>query len=190
MEHIYQQDSFGENWFSYPNLYSKMVHEHPSGSHFVEVGSWKGKSSAYMGVIIANSNKGIKFDCVDTWLGSTEHIEIMKNLGNDLLYSTFINNMKPLEGYYNAVRMSSVDASKTYKNESLDFVFIDASHECERVKEDIEAWFPKVKIGGYLAGHDYDLYFPDVEKAVNESPLVQPFTVSESCWIHLKIRKS
>ena len=187
MDHIYQQDSFGENWFSYANLYSKIVREHPSGSHFVEVGSCQGKSSAYMGVAIANSKKNIKFDCVDTWLGSTEHIEIMKNAGNDLLYSTFISNMKPLEDYYSAVRMSSVDASKTYKNESLDFVFIDASHEYESVKEDIEAWFPKIKRGGYLAGHDYD--WPGVEKATNESVFVQPFTVSENCWIHLKISK-
>ena len=186
LDHIYEQDSFGETWFTYPNLYSKMVHEYPSGSHFVEVGSWKGKSSSYMGVMIANSNKDIKFDCVDTWLGSTEHTEIMKDLGNDLLYNTFINNMKPLEGYYSVVRMLSVDASKTYKNESLDFVFIDASHEYENIKEDIEAWFPKIKRGGYLAGDDYDNFWPGVKQAVDVSSLVQPFTVSVGCWIHLK----
>ena len=38
----------------------------------------------------------------------------------------------------------------------MDFVFIDASHEADMVYLDCEAWWPKVKVGGVLAGHDYD----------------------------------
>ena len=75
MNHIYQEPQFGENWFTYPNLYKKIVNEFPSGSKFVEVGSWKGKSAAFMAVEIANSNKQIDFYCVDTWEGSVEHQE-------------------------------------------------------------------------------------------------------------------
>ena len=37
---------------------------------------------------------------------------------------------------------------------SLDFVFLDASHEYKDVKDDIEHWLPKVKIGGTLGGDD------------------------------------
>ena len=44
-------------------------------AHFVEVGSYKGRSTSFMAVEIANSGKQIKFDCVDTWEGSPEHQE-------------------------------------------------------------------------------------------------------------------
>lgn len=54
------------------------------------------------------------------------------------------------------VRKSSLDAAETIQDKSLDFVFIDADHSYEAVKNDIEAWENKVKTGGYLSGHDYD----------------------------------
>ncbi len=63
MKHFYQQVG-NENWFDYPGLYESMVNHFPDRSHFVEVGSWKGRSAAYMGVEILNSNKCIQFDCV------------------------------------------------------------------------------------------------------------------------------
>ena len=43
MEHIYNQEQFGENWFTYPTVYDSVVQLFPSGSKFVEVGCWKGK---------------------------------------------------------------------------------------------------------------------------------------------------
>jgi len=39
----------------------------------------------------------------------------------------------------------------------LDFVYIDADHSYKSVKEDINAWAPKVREGGIVAGHDYYL---------------------------------
>jgi hypothetical protein len=145
-----------------------MVQKFPSGSKFVEIGSWKGKSSAFMAVELANSNKSIEFYCIDTWEGSVEH----KGIDNiDLLYYQFILNMKPLAKYYKPIRARSLEAASLFRDNSLDFVFIDASHEYEDVKKDIQTWLPKIKKGGVLAGHDYYLgydYFPGVKKAVNE----------------------
>lgn len=59
----------------------------------------------------------------------------------------------------------STEAAKTIEDE-LDFVYIDANHNYEFVKEDIETWYPKLKSGGILSGHDYPT--PSVAKAVNE----------------------
>lgn len=42
---------------------------------------------------------------------------------------------------------------------SLDFIYIDAQHKYEKVKEDLVDWWPKLKIGGIFAGHDY-MYNP------------------------------
>lgn len=49
-----------------------------------------------------------------------------------------------------------------------DVVFIDALHDYESVKQDIALWWPLVREGGYLAGHDYQHRFPGVMRAVAE----------------------
>ncbi len=61
----------------------------------------------------------------------------------------------------------TVNASKYVEDASLDFVFIDADHSYEGVRNDIEAWLPKVRPGGYLIGHD--IHFETVKKAVTEA---------------------
>ena len=67
MNHIYRQPEFGPAYFRYPEFYSDMVKRFPSGSHFVEIGCFLGKSTAYISVEIANSGKDIKFDAIDHW---------------------------------------------------------------------------------------------------------------------------
>jgi glycosyltransferase involved in cell wall biosynthesis len=181
MKHIYNQPQFGEVWFNYPNLYKSMVERFPSGSKFVEVGSWKGMSSAFLAVEIANSNKDIDFYCVDTWEGSVEHEQY--GIDTSSLYDTFLNNMSPLQKYYKAIRAQSLQAVKQFADKSLDFIFIDASHEYEDVKEDIIAWIPKLKEGGVIAGHDYiNDDFPGVKKAVHE--VLSNIKVIDTCWVY------
>lgn len=156
MQHFYKD--IGEDWFNYADFYAKVVAEACSGSRFVEVGSWKGRSASFMGVEIANSGKSITLDCVDTWLGSSEHayINCMLEKDKDWLYNLFIENIKPVKHIVKPVRLDSISASKLYADKSLDFVFIDAAHEYEHVYADITHWLPKIKNNGILAGHDYD----------------------------------
>ncbi len=185
MNHIYQDKTFGENWFTYKNLYKSMVEKFNSGSIFVEVGCWKGKSSAYLAVEILNSGKNIKLNCIDTWKGSVEHLEY-EHVKKNTLYDLFINNVSPLLTIINPIRMESVDASKIFEDNSIDFIFIDASHDYNNVKSDIKSWYPKLKNGGVIAGHDYNNW-KGVEKAVNEFFINKDFLISEECWIHEKI---
>lgn len=186
MNHIYDLPEFGENWFTYPNLYKSIVKKFSSGSKFVEVGSWKGKSAAYLAVEIINSKKDIKLDCVDTWKGSAEHVDDQYVKSNSL-YELFIKNTSSLSFVINPIKMDSISASKTYEDNSIDFVFIDANHEYIHVKNDIEAWFPKVKVGGTIAGHDYRNGWTDVDKAVNEFFAEKKILAGESCWVYEKI---
>jgi hypothetical protein len=129
-----------------------MVKRFPNNSKFIEIGSWKGQSAAYMVVEIINSKKDIKFICVDTWNGSIEH-QSYDEISD--LYNIFKNNMSPFKSYYTDLRLPSVEASKLFNDNSIDFIFIDASHEYEDVKNDIIHWLPKVKKNGILSGHDY-----------------------------------
>lgn len=52
-------------------------------------------------------------------------------------------------------KMSTVQASTEVRNGSISFVYIDASHSYADVKADIEAWWPKLKVGGLMGGDDY-----------------------------------
>jgi cephalosporin hydroxylase len=187
MEHIFYQAQFGENWFTYPNLYSRFVKELSNGSKIVEVGCWKGKSIAYLAVEIINSGKDIKVDAIDTWKGTPDEDVHQKDkyVIEDKLYELFLSNIAPVSSVINPIRMSSVEAAKLYEDESIDVVFIDAGHTYEDVKADILAWYPKVKKGGYVSGHDYPWSGGDaVKKAVDE--LVRGFEVTEGCWVHKK----
>tara|TARA_R110000868_G_scaffold276064_4_gene535710 strand:+ start:2800 stop:5868 length:3069 start_codon:yes stop_codon:yes gene_type:complete len=58
----------------------------------------------------------------------------------------------------------SVQASELTQPESLDFVYIDAIHTEPAVYEDMCCWWPKVKSGGWLCGHDFQ--FQGVSGAV------------------------
>jgi len=182
MQHFYQ--NIGEDWFTYPNFYSSLVKNLCDGSKIVEVGSWRGRSACFLGVEIHNSGKNILLDCVDTWNGSEEHIgyDILKNDG---LYNEFINNIKQISHIITPIRKESLDAVNMYEDESLDVVFLDASHKYEDVKADLNAWYKKVKKGGIFSGHDYPTW-KDVVKAVDEFFPEKNFYSSEFCWIHKK----
>lgn len=154
VEHFYENI---QGWCGFYNIYRNAVNRFPNGSHFVEIGSWKGQSAAFMAVEIINSGKQIKFDCVDTWRGTLNEEQHQQDPSviNDTLYDEFIANMTPVEGYYTPIRMDSVSAAATYPDASLDFVFIDGDHLYEGVRADILAWLPKVKKGGFIAGDDF-----------------------------------
>ena len=53
------------------------------------------------------------------------------------------------------IKSFSVPAALLFDNEFFDWVYIDANHAYEAVKADLEAWWPKIKKGGFIAGHDY-----------------------------------
>ena len=167
-------------------FYKMSVERAHSIAHFVEIGSYRGRSSSFMAVEIIRSGKQIKFDCVDTWLGSVEHQagQAFQDdaVINGTLFDTFQKNMEPVKGHYNPVRRDSITASKLYADESLDWVFIDASHDYESVLADINAWYPKVKKGGIISGHDFP--HDPVRQAVTEK-LKNPLTHGQ-CWYSTK----
>ena len=190
MEHIYHEPQFGEDWFSYPKLYSRFVKELNSGSKIIEVGCWKGKSTAYLAVEIINSGKDIKLDAVDIWECNDQEYNIKYSIQDDpyiksnSLYELFLSNISSVSSVVCPIRMRSTEASKLYEDGSVDVVFIDAAHDYESVRDDIKCWYPKVKPGGYLAGHDYA--WVGVSKAVNEV-FGNSVENTELCWVFKKL---
>ena len=183
MEHFFENI---QGWFIYDEIYDIAVNTAKDGAHFVEVGAWRGRSTSYMAVNIANSGKKIKFDVVDTWRGSVDE-EVHQqdpSVINDTLYDEFLANMEPVKHIVNPIRMTSEAAVELYEDNTLDFVLIDGSHEYELVKKDLTNWLAKLKPGAMLAGDDYE--WPGVKQAVNE--LLPGFTHMPviGCWVYFK----
>lgn len=175
-QHIYKDI---EGWFNFEDFYSEVASNARDDWQMVEVGCWKGRSAAFLLVELANAGVNPSFFCVDTWDGSPEHLdENSQHYEPEIqienwLYNKFLENMKPLEDLYTPIRKASVEAAKTFADNSLDFVFIDASHDYDNVMDDLNAWYPKMKkckscghSDAIFAGHDFP--FGGVSKAVIE----------------------
>lgn len=81
------------------------------------------------------------------------------------------------------LRTTSLKAAQKFEDGSLDFVFIDAIHDYDHVKEDIQAWLPKVKKGGMLCGDDYKpKRFNGLCKGVQE--VLPDFTLNGVVWCY------
>ena len=205
MEHFYKDI---QGWFTFPQFYSTMAQKFQSDIqdryHIVEVGTWLGQSAAFLAVELINNGNSdnIIFDCVDTWEGSSEHLNkdgmieyvwekhdennncILSEkyvMTSDELYNKFLSNIEPGKHIINPYKMKSTDAAKLYDDKSLDLVFIDAGHSFEDVVADIKAWLPKVRDYGFIAGHDYS-WDDEVKRAVHSMfPTIS--IEMEGCWV-------
>ena len=85
------------------------------------------------------------------------------------------------------MEMTSAEASKLIKDESLDIVYIDANHTYDSVIEDLTLWLPKVKLGGYITGHD--LWFDVVRQAIGDFFRKEPdISFVDSSFIYKKTK--
>lgn len=121
----------------------------------VEVGVWKGEFSDFL----LQKWKGEKLYSVDPWknFASDEYIDEL-NIKQEEFDRISVDVKNLLSKYGNRseiIRDVSANAVFSFPNNSLDFVYLDARHHYEGVKEDIENWFPKVKSNGIFCGHDY-----------------------------------
>jgi hypothetical protein len=63
------------------------------------------------------------------------------------------------------IKKASLEAASDIPDD-LDFVYIDANHNYEYVKADVETYYPKVRMGGVIGGHDFTVDFQSVIYAV------------------------
>lgn len=139
-----------------------------------ELGVWKGKMSEKLLGRLPN----LKLIMVDRWTppvpGDSYHtsgsqMALCNKEDFERVYDEALSRIEPYADKCIIYRMTTVEASKKIEDNSLDFVFIDADHSYEGVKNDIIHWRKKVKPGGWLCGHDWGkLNKGNVEKAVRE----------------------
>lgn len=152
MNHFYESLT-GGFWFkpSYERILDALPKLTPS--QWCEVGVFHGRSLAWLGVEVVNRGLPVTIHAVDSFAGWPGVAQ------GEVLRASFDQNMAPLREHLNGqLRVwpyPSLEASKGFEDESLDVVWIDADHEYEAVKADIEAWFPKLKPGGIMGGDDW-----------------------------------
>ena len=86
---------------------------------------------------------------------------------HDKNYRETLERMKPYENI-EILRGLSWRMSQFVPDESLHLCYLDAGHYYDAVIKDLNAWYPKIKKGSILAGHDYANKDYQVFEAVQE----------------------
>jgi hypothetical protein len=115
--------------------------------HAAEIGVYKGEFSE----LLLSRWQGSKLLSIDPWQPD-------ENVSADR-YERFFGEAQGRLSTFGCRsqiwRLSSEDAAHQVDVESLDFAYLDARHDEESVTRDLELWWPRIRIGGVLAGHDY-----------------------------------
>lgn len=177
-----------EGWFSFDdaNFVANVCEKIKEGT-VVELGCYAGRSTAVMAPICRRNVSS--FIAVDNFCGTDPRDLATKNQRDRDMQAVFKNNMKKmgLLDYIEVHKLDSAASAQLFVDGSVDFCFIDASHLEENVVKDIDAWWPKIKEGGVMAGHDYT--WGSVKNATGAFIQVHGFlklVVSGNCWKVIK----
>lgn len=127
----------------------------------LELGVWYGYN---MGHFLDECNNIEMLYGVDPYL---PYQDWNRYIGQDLMDAAENSTRQILSQFPNRgtlLKTTSLDASKTFDSNALDFIFIDGDHSYERCYEDLNLWYSKVRPGGLFSGHDFSL--PGVNKAL------------------------
>jgi predicted O-methyltransferase YrrM len=163
-------------WFDFFILYAEMV-EKFNNAVFMEIGTWKGRSTVYMGSKIKESGKNIKLYALDIF---GPFISEDKPVDTSDIYEEFLSNIEPFKDIIIPMKGDSRVIHNQFPDKSFDFIFIDGGHDYESVIDDIKGWYPKLKEGGIFGGHDID--WPGVNKAVKEY-FGESFNIRGITWL-------
>ncbi len=98
-----------------------------------------------------------------------------------LAKKNFYKVIKPYRNRVTVYEMTSIAAIKHIPKNSLDWIFIDANHEYEYIKENLRIWTIRVKHGGLISGHDYGNKWKGIKQAVDEFVPKGKLKISQNC---------
>lgn len=145
-----------------------------------EVGVFLGALSEYL----LRRNPSLHLTMVDNWLPAECQPRSYRDTGDEHANASAEKvAIQRTEAFRRAaifgdrakiIEKTSAAAAREALDASLDLVFLDADHSYDGVRDDIASWLPKVRLGGWIGGHDYDnptpLYdFSGVKRAVDEA---------------------
>jgi hypothetical protein len=103
-----------------------------------------------------------EFVMVDLWAHQENYIEAanVNNQQQEALYqqSRSVGNQLVKAGIlakFTMCRNLTVACALQFPDNYFNFIYVDARHDYKGVLDDLRAWWPKLKMGGIFAGHDY-----------------------------------
>jgi predicted O-methyltransferase YrrM len=152
------------------DMLNYIVSINPNIEHYVEIGSNIGEST----VLILGFSQIKNIHCVDIWEDSN-----LKSFFDARIATSEKNNIK-------THHTSSKQFAEKVDYE-IDVVYIDGDHSYDYVKDDISLWYPKIKSGGFLCGHDYNqVSWPDCKRAIDEFAISNNYNIkvfSDTSWV-------
>lgn len=153
----------------------KFLQRLPKGGVAVEIGVWQGEFSPTILELIVPE----KLVLIDPWthVGDESHSEaFVGRTGKSKMDKIFDRVVRKFEkeiaaGQVALIRDFSVPALDEFADRSISFAYVDGDHSYEGVKADLEALFPKMKLGGIMAFDDYHRrgwWGDGVIRAINE----------------------
>jgi predicted O-methyltransferase YrrM len=140
------------------NQFGELLSSHGLTGKAVEVGTHLG----YFARSLLNNWPG-HLTCVDPYenapAGYAEQVPLLEGShGGDRVRDRgeALRRLRPFisQGRCTLLQKTSAGAVLDFPYDSLDFVYLDGDHRTEAVVSDLELWWPRVKPGGILAGHD------------------------------------
>jgi len=116
----------------------------------VEVGTFSGENA----VVMAQYFKSVV--TVDPWANGYDKDDHASNADMAEVEKKYFERTKDLKNISH-LKLTSLEASGKFEDASLDFVYLDGDHQTDAVVADIDAWKPKIRKGGILAGHDINV---------------------------------
>jgi hypothetical protein len=158
-------------------------------STFVEVGCKEGRTTGHVLKNVPNA----RVIAIDPWCAMPDQKgvqggETYEEWDFERIKREFWDNVGSHSERCGHLRMTSEEAVRVGSMAgSFDCIFIDAAHDYESVKKDIRLWWPKIRAGGMLVGHDFNHKWPGVERAVAECfDLMQVGVAPDSVWFVIK----
>jgi len=150
-------------------------------------------------ILIKNIVKPNKLYLLNAW-GLSKTYNKLSNTDIKTFLHSYENTKKHFFNDENVIIIRGFSTREVciFENNFFDFIYIDADHTYDAVKEDLGCWFPKLKKGGIIAGHDYCLKNVDqpneygVIKAVDEFRDTNKYIIKnfkafgsglKTCWL-------
>lgn len=115
----------------------------------VEVGSYRGQFAEQL----LERWEG-RLVCVDPWKAGYDSGDPTSEADMEDALEACLVRLRPYSHRCRILRMTSLDATRRFPPESLDLVYLDGCHQYVSVCSDLVEWWPKLRSGGLLGGHD------------------------------------
>jgi predicted O-methyltransferase YrrM len=156
-------DAYPQEWISNKGLvpYIKRLGEKLKG---IEIGTCRAESTAYFLEKCPNIDL---LTTIDPYKGYQDWNGEITQETVDRFMEVAKKNLKQYGKRVKMLREESTGVADTFKDKSVDFIFVDGDHSYDATLADCEAYYSKLKSGGLFCGHDYQT-IESVKRSVDD----------------------